>query len=245
MNKVIILDFGSQYTQLIARRVREQGVYCEVRSCLDPCTGDFAALILSGGPASVLEEDAPAIDEKWFEHQKPILGICYGMQLMAHRMGGQVRSSENREYGLAKLSIHHEDKILSKVKSQSEIWMSHGDDVAVLPNDFQILAKSEEGVVAAIGHIRKPLYGLQFHPEVTHSECGVQLIKNFLFDVAGLSGNWTMQSFVEEKSIELKQSVPTGNILCAMSGGVDSSVTATLLHRIFGSRLHCVFVACI
>jgi GMP synthase (glutamine-hydrolysing) len=242
MQTVLILDFGSQYTQLIARRIREQGIYCEVRSCLDACTTKPDALILSGGPASVLGEDAPPIDQRWLELGVPTLGICYGMQLLADHYGGHVRESTQREYGLTQIEIQEKEGLFSDVGESSEVWMSHGDDVDGIPEGWEVLARTHDGVVAAMSCFEKGLYGLQFHPEVTHSECGTLLLRNFLLDIAGLSATWSMRSFVERKLIDLQEEAPTGNVLCAMSGGVDSAVTATLLHRAIGKRLHCVFV---
>lgn len=239
---VLILDFGSQYTQLIARRIREMGVYCEVRSCLDSCNVVPEALILSGGPASVLGEDAPPIDPAWLELDVPMLGICYGMQLLAHVHGGSVRKSTRREYGLSALVVQEAEHLFASVPESSEVWMSHGDDVDRIPVGWNILARSHDGVIAAMGHAQAKRYALQFHPEVTHSVYGKQILQNFLFSIAGLSASWSMESFVEKKIQELRAEAPEGNVLCAMSGGVDSAVTATLLHKALGDRLHCIYV---
>ena len=242
MQQVLILDFGSQYTQLIARRIREQNVYCEVRTCFEKCTWKPDALILSGGPASVLGDDAPEFDTAWLELDIPILGICYGMQLLAHFHGGQVRTSTHREYGQAVIHLTKNEGLFREIEASTEVWMSHGDDVVEPPPQWEILAKSDDGVIAAMSHLHARCFGLQFHPEVTHSVRGAQMIQNFLFEVAGLDRTWSMGSFVERKVAELRDTLPEGNVLCAMSGGVDSSVTATLLHKAIGSRLHCVFV---
>lgn len=239
---VLILDFGSQYTQLIARRIREMGVYCEVRSCLDRCTMVPEALILSGGPASVLGEEAPPLDERWLQLDVPTLGICYGMQLLAHVHGGRVRKSSRREYGLSALMQKETDALFSSVPDCSEVWMSHGDDVEREPDGWSVLARSHDGVMAAMANTQTKTYALQFHPEVTHSIYGKQILHNFLFGIAGLSASWSMNSFVEKKIQELREDVQEGNVLCAMSGGVDSAVTATLLHRALGDRLHCIYV---
>ena len=181
MQKVLILDFGSQYTQLIARRIREQNVYCEVRTCLEKCTWKPDALVLSGGPASVLGEDAPPFDTTWLELDIPILGICYGMQLLAHSNGGEVRKSTRREYGQAEIHIQESQGLFQGIEEATEVWMSHGDDVVEIPQDWKVLARSEDGVVAAMASEHKRYYGLQFHPEVTHSLCGEKMIQNFLF----------------------------------------------------------------
>jgi GMP synthase (glutamine-hydrolysing) len=240
---ILILDFGSQYTQLIARRVREQSVYCEIHPCTleyDPRTKPLA-IVLSGGPASVLGDDAPPFDVRWLDEKVPILGICYGMQLLASRLGGTVSRGTLREYGRAQLCVTEESPLFSGLDENSMVWMSHGDHVSKLPAGWKTIAKSGDGTLAAIeGPDHR--YGLQFHPEVTHSEQGKSIISNFLFNIAEIKPDWNMGSFISEQIETIKQKVGSGHVLCGMSGGVDSSVTATLLHRALGDQLHCVFV---
>ena len=242
---VLIIDFGSQYTQLIARRIREQGVYCEVIPCTESFSGRaFDALVLSGGPASVLGADAPDFDEKWLQQGKPVLGICYGMQLLARLQGGVLRQSEHREYGKAQLCIEDESNLIwgAEIPAQSQVWMSHGDDVLEVPSDWSVIAKSQDGVIAAMAKNDGLQWGVQFHPEVTHTIYGTQMIRQFLFGCCGLSANWNMAAFVETQVKNIRQMVGSEHVICAMSGGVDSAVTAALLHQAIGQQLHCVFV---
>lgn len=244
-NGILIIDFGSQYTQLIARRVREQNVYCEVI----PCTESFNpeklknGVILSGGPASVLGDDAPKFDNRWIQSECPVLGICYGMQLLADQFGGKLRQSAFREYGKSTLCIESDSPVFGEeIPRSSQVWMSHGDDVVELPPGWRITAKSEDGVIAAIVSEDERLFGFQFHPEVTHSEYGEVMLRRFIFDCCGLKGDWTMAAFVETQVKTIRHLVGTDHVICAMSGGVDSAVTAALLHRAIGEQLHCVFV---
>ena len=246
---VLIVDFGSQYTQLIARRVREANVYSEIH----PCTTAFetlsakkpSAIILSGGPASVYGEGAPTVDKRIFELGVPVLGICYGLQLMAHLLGGKVEGAVAREYGAAQVSVQHNVGPFARfLKGDTlDVWMSHGDRIAALPDGFETLGVSDNTPFAAFGDDERRLYGIQFHPEVAHTPRGKQLLDAFLFDVAKLSPSWTPGSFVEEAIAKVAQQVgPTGHAICGLSGGVDSSVAAILCHRALGDRLTCIFV---
>ncbi|WP_456325370.1 glutamine-hydrolyzing GMP synthase [Desulfonauticus submarinus] len=248
-DKVIILDFGSQYTQLIARRVREEGIYSEIHPCnlsletikkLKP-----SAIILSGGPASVTAENSPSLDPKIFEWKIPVLGICYGMQLMNKLLGGEVVPSANREYGRSELELLQDSPLWSNIWPENKkftVWMSHGDTVLNIPNDFEVLAKTESIDFAAMGNKEKKLYALQFHPEVVHTDFGKQIIANFLFKIAKLTPSWSMSSFIENVVKDVKNKVGEDEVVCALSGGVDSTVVAVLLHKALGKRLHCIFV---
>jgi GMP synthase (glutamine-hydrolysing) len=246
---VLILDFGSQYTQLIARRIREQKVYCEIH----PCTASFdairalkpSAIVLSGGPASVYGEGSPSVDKRVFELGVPILGICYGLQLMAHLLGGKVEKADAREYGAAKLTIDRPEGILHRFapKEAIDVWMSHGDRIAALPPGFTTFGTSDNTPFCAVGNAEKKIYGLQFHPEVVHTPKGTDILAAFLFDVAGLSPSWTPGSWTEEAIADVAAKVgPNERAVCGLSGGVDSSVAAVLCHRAIGDRLHCIFV---
>ena len=248
-DKMLILDFGSQYTQLIARRVRECRIYSEIHPYDIPAEKVKSlapkGIILSGGPASVYEKNAPHSDPDIFRMDIPILGICYGMQLIAHQLGGEVARSEKREYGKAKLTLGRSGKLFrgwGRKGSQRIVWMSHGDHVKTLPPGFRGIAHSKNTPFAAIEEPRKKIYGLQFHPEVVHTQHGLDLIKNFLFQICECSILWTMESFLEQTSRDLKRRIGTGKVICALSGGVDSTVVALLLHRAIGDRLQCIFV---
>jgi GMP synthase (glutamine-hydrolysing) len=246
MDKILILDFGSQYTQLIARRIREQGVYSEIHPYNFPLgeIKKFApkAIILSGGPASVLGKDAPTLDKEIFQWGIPILGICYGLQLMAHLLGGKVHASDKREYGRAALQVEQASGLLEGIKKQSVVWMSHGDRVEALPPGFVTLATSENSLFGAIGHPEQRIYGVQFHPEVVHSEAGTDILRNFLFHVSGVEADWNMASFLESQKEKIRARVGTGKVICGLSGGVDSTVTAVLLHEAIGDQLECIFI---
>ncbi|NLY41428.1 MAG: glutamine-hydrolyzing GMP synthase [Desulfovibrionales bacterium] len=246
--KVIILDFGSQYTQLIARRTRESGVYSEIHPCtitteelraLQP-----SALILSGGPASVSSPDSPGIDAQIFNWGLPILGICYGMQLMAHVLGGKITPSLDREYGRSELTVQHECPLWERVSGAEKItvWMSHGDHVLTPPPGFTVLAKTASIDVAAMADVSRKLYALQFHPEVAHTEYGDEILRNFLFHVAGLKSAWTMSSFVDSMLHALPAQIGDQSVVCGLSGGIDSTVVAVLLNKAIGKNLHCIFV---
>ncbi|MCC7538906.1 MAG: glutamine-hydrolyzing GMP synthase [Deltaproteobacteria bacterium] len=245
---VVILDFGSQFTQLIARRVRELGVYCEIHPCTVPLARVRAmepkAIVLSGGPASVLAEGAPLYDADVFALGVPVLGICYGQQLMAHLLGGRVEPGTTREYGAARIAIagavgpfasFHEGDAL-------DVWMSHGDRVAALPPGFRAVAKSEYGALAAMADPDRRLFALQFHPEVHHTPEGERMLASFLFDVAGVAATWTPGHFVEESVARIRTQVGERRAVCGLSGGVDSSVAAVLCHRAIGDRLTCIYV---
>lgn len=247
MQKVLILDFGSQYTQLIARRTRELKVYSEIQPFNYPLEkiksdSEIKAIILSGGPQSVYAENAPRPDPQLFDLGLPILGICYGLQLIAHTFAGKVDTASRREYGRAELVIDDDRDLLFGLDSPSVVWMSHGDHLTDLPPGFEIIAHTENSPFAAIRHRQKPVYGIQFHPEVHHTVIGKQLLENFLFPISGFEGNWTPQSFIESTAEKIRARVGGGKVLCALSGGVDSSVTAALLHRIIGDQLICIFV---
>ncbi len=247
-DKVIILDFGSQYTQLIARRIRESGVYSEIHPCnigIDELrTMKPGALVFSGGPASVLDKNAPDIDMKIFDLNVPILGICYGMQLIAKKLGGIVVPSKDREYGRSDL-YKVKDSILFKDvfdESKIQVWMSHGDKVEKLPQGFQVIGKTSNIEIAAMEDPNRNIYCLQFHPEVAHTYNGEKIIRNFLFDVARLKPTWTMASFVRSVLKEVPSVVGDANVVCGISGGIDSTVVAVLLNKAIGRKLHCIFV---
>ena len=246
---VLILDYGSQYTQLIARRVRESHVYCEIHPgtiSLDKVKGIGAqALILSGGPDSVYDESSPKSDPGLFELGVPVLGICYGEQLMAHQLGGKVESSSHREYGPAKLEVGTPEGIFAGFRAgeKLQVWMSHGDKLTSVPEGFEVLAQSDNAPIAAIADLKRKFFGIQFHPEVAHTPRGREVIDAFLFDVAKLKPSWTPGSFVDEAVEAIKQQVgPEEHVVCGLSGGVDSSVAAMLCHRALGERLTCIFV---
>ena len=247
-SKVIIIDYGSQVTQLIARRVREAGVYSEIHPCVVTAEAVRAmqpsAIILSGGPASVGEADAPTLDKGLLELGVPVLGICYGMQLLAQNLGGVLEQSEVREYGPADLSYRVSCPLWDglDLTTPSRMWMSHGDRVKTPPSGFVITASTDTLEVAAMADVSRNIYAVQFHPEVHHSVDGERIIRNFLFKVAGLTADWTMSSFVERVIREVREKVGDGHVVCALSGGVDSTVVAVLLHKAIGKRLHCIFV---
>jgi GMP synthase (glutamine-hydrolysing) len=248
-DKILILDFGSQYTQLIARRVRECQVYSEIHPYNIPLEKVKSlspkGIILSGGPASVYGKKPPLCDPSIFRMGIPVLGICYGMQLMAQLLGGEVTRSDKREYGKAKLTLDREGglfKDLGRKGSRLVVWMSHGDTVKTLPPGFHAIAHSKNTPYAAVEEPQRKIYGLQFHPEVVHTQRGFDLIKNFLFHVCRCSNLWTMESFLEQTSRVLRKRIGRGKVICALSGGVDSSVVALLLHKAIGGRLQCIFV---
>jgi GMP synthase (glutamine-hydrolysing) len=250
---VVILDMGSQYTQLIARRTRELGVYSEILpNTTDLKTvlkGDPKAIILSGGPASVYGDNAPTVDPGVFTSGLPVLGICYGMQLGSQALGGKVESSDHREFGHAELSIIHEDKLLAGIARELpekpdalQVWMSHGDKVTHLPDTFEVLATTSSCEYAAVRHTEHPFFGVQFHPEVKHTSSGLLILKNFLFNVAGCAGDWQMSSFVEEQCARISQQVGDGHVICGLSGGVDSSVVAALVSKATPGQITCIMV---
>ncbi|MDA3049618.1 glutamine-hydrolyzing GMP synthase [Campylobacter sp. JMF_02 ED1] len=243
---ILVLDFGSQYTQLIARRLREQGVYTELipfdASIEQILAKNPKGLILSGGPASVYAKDAYFCDEKIFDLGLPILGICYGMQLIAQHFGASVVPAAKKEFGKASLKLLRSNKLFNGVSDNSTVWMSHSDKVASLPEDFEVLACSDESEWCVFGNDAKKIYALQFHPEVQHSEFGDQILKNFAKEICGLSSTWNMGSFAKEQIAKIKAKVGNDKVLCAVSGGVDSSVVAALLAHAVPENLIVVFV---
>lgn len=246
--RVLVLDFGGQYNQLIARRVRDLNVYCDLK----PCSMSIAeikeyapiGIIFTGGPNSVYEEGSPTIDKEIFSLGIPVLGICYGCQLIAYTLGGEVTHAETSEYGKREIELKAESKLFQGVPQKSVSWMSHTDYVSRVPEGFKITADTAAGTcpVAVFENEEKKIYGIQFHPEVVHSEYGNQMLKNFLYEVCNAQGDWTMSGFVSEQIKKLREKIGDKKVLCAMSGGVDSSVAATLLHRAVGNQLICVFV---
>ncbi len=244
--QLLIIDFGSQYTQLIARRVRELGVYCEIHPCTRPwseyLTSECRGVILSGGPSSVHDEGAPTIDAALLDKQIPVLGICYGMQLMTHLLGGRVGPVHEREYGRAELVVDEAAGIFKDMPGNETVWMSHADSIEAPPPGFRPLAHSNGSPVAAMASEDNQLWGIQFHPEVVHTPRGKEILENFVFGVCGFRGDWTMRSFIDEAVERIAEKVGGGNVICGLSGGVDSSVAAMLIHRAIGDRLTCVFV---
>ncbi|HEY0299633.1 MAG TPA: glutamine-hydrolyzing GMP synthase [Arachidicoccus sp.] len=245
--KIIILDFGSQYTQLIARAVREANVYCDIIPYHKSFSFDenLKGIILSGSPFSVNDNDAPNVDVAGFIEKLPVLGVCYGAQLTAKNFGGRVEKSDKREYGRAQMLKQKDDLLLQNISDKSQVWMSHSDSIKTLPEGFEILATTESIPVAAFkksGNDTKPLYGLQFHPEVYHSTEGKKILFNFLTAICGCKQDWTPASFVEETIQQLKEKIGTQHVIMALSGGVDSTVAATLISRAIGDRLHGIFV---
>lgn len=243
--QILILDFGSQYTQLIARRVRELNVYCEIHpyNHIPEITDDIKGVILSGSPCSVREEDAPDLDIDQFRGKIPILGVCYGAQLMAQKYGGNVMPSEIREYGRARLSrVDGHYPLLKEISLDSQVWMSHADTISELPSNFDVIASTSNVEKAAFKVQGEETYGIQFHPEVTHSEEGKELVRNFVVHISGCSQDWTPDLFAESSIASLKEQLGNDKVILGLSGGVDSSVAAVLIHRAIGENLHCIFV---
>lgn len=242
---VLVIDFGGQYKELIARRVREANVYCEVASYKNAMKAieekKPKGIIFTGGPNSVYADGAPTIDKAVFELNIPILGICYGGQLMAHVMGGKVSKADQREYGKIALDLGGKP-IFKDIENKSTCWMSHTDFIAQAPEGFEVSATTESCPVAAMECEEKKLYAVQFHPEVEHTPFGRQFIKNFLYEICGCEGKWTMKNFAESTIAELKEKIGDKKVLCALSGGVDSSVAAVLVHKAIGDNLTCIFV---
>ena len=247
-DRILILDFGSQYTQLIARRIREHHVYCEIHPHsmkLDAIAEwDPAGIILSGGPSSVLDEGAPDFDLGLLDLDRPVLGICYGLQSLVHRLGGRVEQADDREYGRAHLQGTREDLLFDGVdpKQGGAVWMSHGDRVLGLPEGFHSLAESGNSPFAAIRHEERPIWGVQFHPEVAHTDGGATMLRNFVRGACGCEESWTMDAFIEESVARIREQVGGSKVVCGLSGGVDSSVAAALVHRAIGDQLTCIFV---
>lgn len=242
--QILILDFGSQYTQLIARRVRELNVYCEIHpfNKIPVISGDIKGVILSGSPCSVRDEGAPDIDLSVFG-TIPVLGVCYGAQLMAHKSGGEVKPSQTREYGRAKLTtVDHHNELLKEVSQDSQVWMSHADTIVSLPDEFQIIASTSSVKVTAFAHKEKKHFAIQFHPEVTHSTEGKNLLRNFVVHICGCEQGWTPDLFVEATVADLKKKLGNDKVVMALSGGVDSTVAASLVHQAIGKNLYCIFV---
>ncbi len=243
---ILIIDFGSQYNQLIARRVRENRVYCQI----EPPTISAEAvkslnpdgIILSGGPASIYEKESPKADKAIFDLNIPILGICYGMQFMADALGGVVRKAEKREYGFAELKIGESEGLLNGIGKTTICWMSHGDSPEKLPQGFEVIASTSNTEFAAIVHEKKKFYGLQFHPEVEHTPKGKIILKNFLFEICKCKRNWNMKNFAKDAIEQIKERVKDKKVILGLSGGVDSSVTSLLIHKAIGNQLTCIFV---
>ncbi|MCR1934281.1 glutamine-hydrolyzing GMP synthase [Clostridium tepidum] len=248
MNKelVLVVDFGGQYNQLIARRVRENKVYCEIipyTTSIDKIKEkDPKGIIFTGGPNSVYAENAPKVPKELFELGIPVLGICYGDQLMAYSLDGEVTSPEKREYGKTEINLDNNSLLFKDLKEKDRCWMSHTDYISRVPNGFKIIATTDECPCAAMENTEKKLYGVQFHPEVEHTLFGKQMLKNFLFDICNLKGDWTMSSFAEEQIKAIKEKVGDKKVICALSGGVDSSVAAVIVHKAIGKQLTCIFV---
>jgi GMP synthase (glutamine-hydrolysing) len=246
MNMVLVLDFGSQYTQLIARKIRELGVFSEIVpydiSLARVKKKAPGAIVLSGGPQSVYEEGSPHISADIFRLGVPVLGICYGLQLMAHLLGGKVAPSARREYGFALLEVARRGGLLRGVRNSSQVWMSHGDKVGSLPPGFIASGVTANCETAVVENKTEALYGVQFHPEVIHTKQGKRILSNFLFDLSGLQRDWTMESFIENKVKEIRRQVGAEKVVCGLSGGVDSLVTSLLVHRAVKDNLHCIFI---
>jgi len=245
-SKILIIDFGSQYTQLIARKIRESKVYCEIypfSSSLDKIKNFNAeGIILSGGPSSVYDKGAPIVSKEIFKLEVPFLGICYGMQIMAHLLGGEVIPAKNREYGHSELKIIKESRLFKGCGKSSRVWMSHGDVIVKIPEGFTVTAQTETCNTAAFENRVKKMYGLQFHPEVIHTVCGTDILKNFLFDIAKVKGDWELEDFISGKVSEIKEIIGDKTAICALSGGVDSTVAAVLANLAVKDRLKCIFV---
>jgi GMP synthase (glutamine-hydrolysing) len=244
--RILIFDFGAQYCQLIARRVREQNVFCQiVRHDLDADRVrelQPRGIILSGGPASVYEKNAPLCDPKIFDLGVPVLGICYGMQVACQDLGGKVKPAPSREFGRAELRIGEADGLFADVPERTIVWMSHGDQVDVIDENFVALAATATCPLAAVRHRNRPVFGLQFHPEVSHTPYGSRILRNFLYEVCGCTGQWRLESFIEQTVAELRRRIGKHRVICGLSGGVDSSVCAALLIKAVGSQVACIFV---
>ena len=243
---IAILDYGSQVTQLIARRIREQNVYCEIlrydTSAEELRINKPRGIILSGGPCSVPDKDSPRCDKEIFNLKIPILGICYGMQLTAQILGGKVKRGEKHEYGKASMQIMNTSPLYKGLKDKIQVWMSHGDKVDIIPDGFETIAKSDNCVNATIQNLEKMIFGVQFHPEVIHTPDGKQMLKNFAYEICECNGEWEMSKFIEQTVSYVSELVSDDHVILGLSGGVDSSVVAALLHKAIGTNLHCVYV---
>ncbi len=243
---ILILDYGSQYTQLIARRIRELNVYCEIHPFnkdLSDLTNIPGGVVLSGGPKSVNDPDAPGLNRTIFDWQVPILGICYGLQLLAHeKIPGSVEKAERREFGRSELIVDDATDLFRDIPQESIVWMSHGDHIKTLPEEYEIIGHTDNAKVAAVRHRKNSIYGVQFHPEVIHTVNGRQILKNFVYGICTLEGSWTAESFIHSTVSEIREKVGDSRVLCALSGGVDSTVVATLVHQAIGEQLQCIFV---
>lgn len=241
---ILILDFGSQYTQLIARRIRELNVYCEIHpyNNIPEIGPNVKGIILSGSPCSVRDEDAPNPDLELFDQAIPVLGICYGAQLMAAQLGGEVEPSKHREYGRANLNVKDAGDILSDVDLHTQVWMSHGDTIVKQPDSIEVIASTESVNIAAFRVTGKEVYGIQFHPEVTHSLEGKQVIENFVVNICGCDQSWTAAHFIDSTVDWIREQVGDDKVILGLSGGVDSSVAASLIHKAIGKNLYCIFV---
>ncbi len=246
MDKIVVLDFGSQYSHLICRRIREANVYCELLPYNTPARTikeiNPKGIIFSGGPASVYAKNAPKPDKKIFQMGKPILGICYGHQVLVNNFGGRVKRAASREYGRAGLSIDDNSDLFKSLGSNLNCWMSHGDAADKVPDGFKIIGHTENSQSAAIADKENKMYGIQFHPEVVHTERGVQILKNFAQEISGAKPEWDMQSFIDTSIAEIRKQVGKDRVLAAVSGGIDSTTVAALLHKAIGDQLKCVFV---
>lgn len=242
---ILVLDYGSQYTQLIARRIRQEHVYSEIHPYSLPISEikkiNPAGIILSGGPGNIYAQDSPGIDNQVFELGIPILGICYGMQLISHKLGGRTEGSQKREYGNATIKVLDKSNLFGGIKDNETVWMSHGDRVVVLPEGFFSIAETETAI-AGIANPKKHIYGLQFHPEVQHTVNGMTMLRNFLFNICKVKANWQMATFIQDEIKRIKQEVGSKKVALALSGGVDSSVLSVLLHEALGDQLTCFFV---
>ncbi|WP_462137263.1 glutamine-hydrolyzing GMP synthase [Candidatus Mycalebacterium sp.] len=243
---VLVIDFGSQYTRIIARRIREKGVFSEIKqhtiTASEVSEISPSAIVLSGGPSSVRDDGAPGLDGEIFEMGIPILGICYGMQLLVRMLGGEVEESSKREFGPATIEISDPNGLFAGFSGSADVWMSHGDKVVKLPDGFEITARTSNAPAAAIKHSRKKIFGTQFHPEVAHTPKGGKMLANFLFETAGCEKTWTPEVFTERAVASIRERVGKSRVICALSGGVDSSVTAALLREAVGKSLVCIFV---